>query len=167
MIDRFARPWRVVLAPMVALVGLLMLVVACGDDNGEATPTATVPVPTATSPAEATETSAPTEPPATPTAEATEPATPTATEEPPPATGEVIESSIANFSLESLTVQVGDTVVWRNDDSAPHTSTAGDGTWDSQNLGAGDTFEHTFTSAGTFEYFCAVHPTMTGTVEVQ
>jgi len=68
---------------------------------------------------------------------------------------------------------VGDTVAWINDDTAAHTVTAGSpqdgpsGEFDSSLVMGGATFEHTFTDAGTYEYFCMVHPWMIGTVEVR
>lgn len=72
-----------------------------------------------------------------------------------------------------VTVNVGDEVVWSNDDSASHTVTSGDpkngpdGTFDSSLFLAGQTFSHTFDEAGEFPYFCQVHPWMQGTIIVQ
>jgi len=69
-------------------------------------------------------------------------------------------------------INVGETVTWSNDDSAAHTVTSGtpsdgpDGTFDSSLFMAGTTFEHTFDEAGTYDYFCMVHPWMIGTVQV-
>ena len=54
------------------------------------------------------------------------------------------------FSPETLTISVGDTVTWTNKESATHTATADGGEFDSGNLGNGDTFSYTFTTAGTF-----------------
>jgi len=71
-----------------------------------------------------------------------------------------------------ISVGVGETVTWSNDDTAAHTVTSGsavdgpDGNFDSSLFVAGDTFSHTFNEAGTFEYFCMVHPWMAGTVIV-
>ena len=71
-----------------------------------------------------------------------------------------------------VTVNVGDTVTWSNDDSAAHTVTSGtptggpDGTFDSSLFMAGTTFSHTFENAGEYNYFCMVHPWMTGKVQV-
>ena len=72
-----------------------------------------------------------------------------------------------------ITVNVGDEVVWSNDDSAAHTVTAGSaadgpsGVFDSSLFMAGTTFSHTFEEEGTFPYFCMVHPWMEGIVKVQ
>ena len=71
-----------------------------------------------------------------------------------------------------ISVDVGETVVWSNDDTAAHTVTSGsaaygaDGNFDSGLFMAGTTFEHTFDTAGTYPYYCAVHPWMVGVVIV-
>ena len=75
------------------------------------------------------------------------------------------------FPVE-IAVAAGDTVTWRNDDSAWHTVTSGipedpDGSFDSKRLNKGDTFSHTFKQQGSFAYYCRPHPWMTGTVVVQ
>jgi len=67
---------------------------------------------------------------------------------------------------------VGTTVTWKNEDAAPHTTTAGtspspSGEWDSSILQKGQSFSFTFTEVGTFDYFCTVHPsTMIATVTI-
>lgn len=77
------------------------------------------------------------------------------------------------FGPASLEVKVGTKVTWTNKDSAPHTTTSGtpgskDGKWEGQLAASGGTFSFTFAQAGTFAYFCSVHPTsMTGTVVVK
>ena len=70
------------------------------------------------------------------------------------------------YSPAALTVKVGDTVTWTNMDSAPHTVTVTDGPvkFDSGNLQEGESFSYTFKKAGTYSYYCAVHPDMTGKV---
>jgi amicyanin len=72
------------------------------------------------------------------------------------------------FGPQSITVKVGATVTWTNDDQDPHTVTsqAGNGPLKSQTLNNGDTFKYTFTKAGTYDYLCTIHPFMTGTVVV-
>jgi len=71
-----------------------------------------------------------------------------------------------------VTVGVGETVTWSNDDTAAHTVTSGsaadgpDGVFDSSLFMAGTEFSHTFDEAGTFDYFCMVHPWMAGQVIV-
>ena len=71
------------------------------------------------------------------------------------------------YSPASITINVGDTIVWENKDSGAHTVTANDGSFDSGYMGSGATFSFTFTSPGTFDYDCAYHSSMTGTVIVQ
>jgi len=72
----------------------------------------------------------------------------------------------------TVSINAGDTVSWSNDDSAAHTVTSGSaadgpsGKFDSSLLIAGGTFEHTFDSSGTEDYYCMVHPWMTGSVKV-
>ncbi|MBN4046124.1 hypothetical protein JYT57_00410 [Nitrosarchaeum koreense] len=72
----------------------------------------------------------------------------------------------------TISVATGATVLWSNDDSAPHTVTSGtpsdgpDDNFDSSLFMAGDSFEFTFNEAGTYDYFCMVHPWMTGIINV-
>ena len=72
------------------------------------------------------------------------------------------------FAPAALSVPVGTTVTWTNDDTAPHTVTVSSGpqTFSSPQLSRGDTFSFTFTKAGTYEYYCAVHPSMVASVTV-
>lgn len=76
--------------------------------------------------------------------------------------------AIANFAFDPADVEVapGTTVTWTNDDGTPHRVKANDDSFDSEDMGQGDTFEHTFDAAGTFDYICAIHPSMTGTITV-
>ena len=73
------------------------------------------------------------------------------------------------FTPASMTVHVGDTVTWTNNDTAPHTitSSSGPAKMDSPTLNKGDTYSYTFTVAGTYQYFCAIHPDMKATVVVE
>lgn len=75
---------------------------------------------------------------------------------------------IANFAYDPdpVKVQVGGKVTWLNQDSAPHTATAEDGSFDTGTLEEGKLKSETFKQAGTYEYICQVHPDMHGTVEV-
>lgn len=88
-----------------------------------------------------------------------------------PGTNEVFIVSMA-FSPASKTVAVGTTVKWINKESLTHTVTSGSpgspsGIFNSGNLGQNGEFSFTFNQAGTFNYFCAIHPSMTGTIIVQ
>ena len=72
------------------------------------------------------------------------------------------------FSPAEVTVAVGDTVTWTNNDPAGHDVTADSfSSGDPGGLAEGDTFEHTFEEAGSFDYVCTVHPGMEGTVVVE
>jgi amicyanin len=72
------------------------------------------------------------------------------------------------FSPQVVTVKVGTTVTWTNQDGEPHTVTAatGSGGPSSAPLQQGDTYRYTFATAGRFAYLCTIHPFMTGTVVV-
>lgn len=70
------------------------------------------------------------------------------------------------YGPDPVTVQVGGKVTWLNQDTAPHTATAEDGSFDTGVLERGKLKSETFKQAGTFAYVCDIHPTMHGTVEV-
>ena len=76
------------------------------------------------------------------------------------------------YDPDLIQISIGTTVLWINDDSAMHTVTSGNsqegpnGVFDSDLIAAGDSFEFTFSSQGTEDYYCIVHPWMTGAVEV-
>jgi plastocyanin len=70
------------------------------------------------------------------------------------------------FSPSTTTVHTGDTITWSNAGPSSHSATAHNGTFDTGILHKGRTASHTFTKAGTFSYFCTVHPFMHGTVVV-
>jgi plastocyanin len=71
------------------------------------------------------------------------------------------------FGPQTLTVPVGTTVTWTNSDDIPHTSVSTDGVFKSKVLDTDDKFSFTFTKAGTYPYYCTIHPKMTGTVVVR
>ena len=76
--------------------------------------------------------------------------------------------SIQNFAYNptDLTVAVGTTVTWTNNDSVSHTVIGDNGGPDSGTIAPGGTYHYTFTTAGTYSYHCAIHPSMTGSVTV-
>jgi plastocyanin len=76
---------------------------------------------------------------------------------------------IDNFSFgpQTLTIPVGTTVTWTNRDDIPHTIVSTDGVFKSKVRDTDETFSFTFTKAGTYTYFCSVHPKMTGKIVVQ
>lgn len=93
------------------------------------------------------------------------------TESEPAPSGEAAKSEkvqIVEFSYEPdpVVVQAGGKVTWRNEDTAPHTATADDGSFDTGTIGKGKLGSATFKEPGTFTYHCEIHPTMHGTVEV-
>ena len=69
------------------------------------------------------------------------------------------------YSPDPVTINVGDTVTWTNDDAQTHTAT-GNG-WNTGDLGNGESGSVTFQAAGTFDYMCGIHPAMRGTVVVR
>ena len=71
------------------------------------------------------------------------------------------------FSPASVTVNVGDQVTWSNGDNVPHTATSTTGAFDTGNIAGGASASVAFNTAGSFSYFCQIHPNMTGTVVVQ
>jgi plastocyanin len=79
------------------------------------------------------------------------------------------EVKIDNFSFgpQTITVPVGATVVWTNRDDIPHTSVSTEGVFKSKVMDTDEKFSYTFTKAGTYPYFCSIHPKMTGQVVVQ
>jgi len=82
------------------------------------------------------------------------------------------EESNKCFNPASVTINVGDTVEWKNGDTAAHTVTGGSpadgpsGVFDSSLVMGGASFAHTFDKAGSYNYFCMVHPWMVGNVSV-
>jgi len=82
------------------------------------------------------------------------------------------ETTFDCFSPSNLVIDKDTTVIWYNDDTAAHTVTAGsardgpNGVFDSSLFMAGTTFENKFDTTGSFEYFCMVHPWMTGSITV-
>jgi plastocyanin len=71
------------------------------------------------------------------------------------------------FAPAALTIALGTTVTWKNADDTPHTVTEKNRTFHSQGLDTGDSFSHTFTTAGDYTYFCSLHPFMVGEIVVK
>jgi len=86
---------------------------------------------------------------------------------PPPGPGEVAIQGFA-FNPTPRSVSAGTTVTWINRDATSHTTTGGAGaeTWDSGALSENGTFSHTFTTPGSYQYACMIHPGMQGTITV-
>ena len=71
------------------------------------------------------------------------------------------------FGPDALTVTVGTTVTWINQDDIPHTIVANDKSFKSKVLDSDERFSFTFTKPGEFGYFCSLHPHMVGKVIVK
>ena len=71
------------------------------------------------------------------------------------------------FSPETLTISANSTVTWTNKDDVPHVIASTDGLFRSKGLDTDDHYSFKFTKPGTYNYFCAIHPKMTGKIVVQ
>jgi len=71
------------------------------------------------------------------------------------------------FGPQTVTVPVGTTVTWTNNDDIPHTAVSTDGVFKSKVMDTDEKFSYTFTKAGTYSYYCTIHPKMSGKVVVQ
>lgn len=137
-----------------ALVALSLGLVACGSSGSDSTSSETETTPPASE--ESTESTGEDE---------------AETESEPAPSGEAAKSEkveIVEFTYQPdpVVVQVDGKVTWQNQDTAPHTATADDGSFDTGTIEKGKLGSATFKEAGTFTYFCEIHPTMHGTVEV-
>lgn len=140
---------------IAALVALSLGLAACGGGGSDSTSS-----------------EAETAPPASEeTTESTDATGEESTESEPAPSGEASKSEkveIVEFTYQPdpVVVQVGGKVTWQNEDTAPHTATADDGSFDTGVIEKGKLGSETFKEPGTFTYFCEIHPTMHGTVEV-
>ena len=75
---------------------------------------------------------------------------------------------IKDFLYDPATLEIpaGTTVTWVNEDPVPHTASAFDGSFNTGNIAADESISLDFTTAGTFDYVCLYHPTMTGIIIV-
>ena len=87
----------------------------------------------------------------------------------PTQTANTVSVAIKGFKFvpAEVNVNVGDTIVWTNEDTAPHTVESSDRTLRSDELSKGDTYSYKFTKAGKYDYICGIHPSMKGSVTVQ
>ena len=131
---------RLILA--LALAAML-LVAGCGDDEENAT------TPSGNPAAESTETGA--------------------ADEASGGGGDVVEITMKDiqFDPQAVTVSVGQTVRWTNEDDVEHDADANNGEFESELYGKGGTQEYKAEKPGTIEYVCSVHPNMTGTITVE
>jgi plastocyanin len=85
---------------------------------------------------------------------------------PASASGSAVEIKGFAFNPATITVPAGTTVTWTNQDSAPHTATADDTSFDTGRLDPGKSGSVTFDKPGTYTYTCTFHPNMKGTIVV-
>ncbi len=89
----------------------------------------------------------------------------------PPSSGvQTFSVEINNFAFipATLTIHAGDTVIWTNKQGVLHTITSdSENELGSSSFGNGETYSHTFSTAGTYNYHCSIHSTMKGTIIVQ
>jgi plastocyanin len=135
---------------LAALLALSLGLAACGGSGGSSSETGGSGAPVETAETEPSEAS--TESETAPSGQARK--------------AEKVEIAEFAYSPEPVVVQVGGKVTWKNDDNPPHTATADDGSFDTGIIETGKTKSVTFKEAGTFTYYCTVHPFMHGTVEV-
>ncbi len=86
-----------------------------------------------------------------------------------PTAANTVEIKGFAFNPATITVSKGTTVTWTNEDSAPHTVTTTNApvAFDSGRMSKGEQFSQTFDAAGTYEYYCSIHPNMKGKVIVE
>jgi amicyanin len=90
---------------------------------------------------------------------------------PIPAMAQAADASVTidnfTFTPQSVTVKAGTTVTWINQDDIPHAIASSTKVFKSKTLDTDDKYSFTFTTPGTYEYFCSLHPHMTGTIVVE
>lgn len=81
--------------------------------------------------------------------------------------GKTVDVKIENssFNPDSITISSGDTIKWTNMDSGTHTVVGTD--FSSGDLSSGKSYEHKFTKAGTYNYYCSIDPSMKGVITVK
>ncbi len=142
-----------ILAPVAVLLALSLAIAGCGggDDGSTTTETETTSAAEETAPGSETTSEAGGNAPA-PSGEAVR--------------SEKVEIVEFTYDPDPVTIQEGGKVIWLNQDQAPHTATADDGSFDTGTLEQGKLKSETFKEPGTFTYHCTIHPEMKGTIEV-
>lgn len=135
-----------------ALVALSLGLAACGGSGSDSTSSEAETAPPASEETAESPDEAETESEAAPSGEASK--------------SEKVDIVEFTYQPDPVVVQIGGKVTWQNQDTAPHTATADDGNWDTGTIEKGKLGSATFKEPGTFTYFCEIHPTMHGTVEV-
>ncbi|MDQ3730115.1 MAG: cupredoxin domain-containing protein [Actinomycetota bacterium] len=81
--------------------------------------------------------------------------------------GDAVEIVEFDYAPKEIAVPTGTTVTFTNQDTAPHTATADDSSFDTESLSKGDSAEETFDEPGTYTYYCRFHVFMKGSVVVE
>ena len=89
------------------------------------------------------------------------------TQTPPPESGNAVAIQGFAFNPSTLTVKAGTTVTWTNEDSAAHNIVSDSGAFSSDSIPKGNTYSHTFDTAGTYDYHCGIHPSMKAKIVVE
>ena len=137
--------------PLVTLAaGAVLLVAACSSGAASSAPSAAPPA--------ASE--------AAPSVAASAPAAGAACSKSPAAGAVAVTIKGFAFNPADISAQVGQTVTFTNDDSAPHTATLDDGSCTTPNISTGKSDGLMFTAAGTYPFHCNVHPAMKGKITI-
>ena len=127
---------------LISLTAVALAVAGCGEDSTDTASTASEAPPAAASPSTST----------------------------PAAEGEAVEVGMKGLQFEpkDVTVKVGTTVAWKNNEDIPHNVVAEEGAdFESDTFGKDGTFEFKAEKAGTVKYVCTIHPGMAGTLTVE
>ena len=84
-----------------------------------------------------------------------------------PTNGAIVKIDNFSFGPANVTIPIGTTVTWTNNDDIPHTVRAVDGSFHSKAMDTADSYSFTFAKPGVYSYFCSVHPKMVGKVVVK
>jgi plastocyanin len=79
----------------------------------------------------------------------------------------IVEIKSFAFSPARITIKLGDTIQWKNDDLAPHTATADGGDWGTETLKNDDAGQYAPKTTGSFAYHCKFHPAMKAVIVVE
>jgi plastocyanin len=154
---------------VASMILLTVLVVACTQQPGYSQSTSGAINPTNNPPVTETITTPASTAPSPPSTQNTPDTTVQPETKPTSSQGTTYKMDISGFAFSKVNLQIkaGDTVIWTNLDVAPHTVTSDSGSeLDSPNILKGQTYSHTFNTAGVYTYHCGVHPSMKATITV-
>lgn len=150
---------RIPIAVLTTATAALVLLAGCGTQNTAAATTATAGT-TATASTTATTGGG------TPSMPGMTMSAPPSSAPQAPVSGNAVDIQNFAFAPATLSVKVGTKVTWTNKDQDPHTVVAKGGQFKSEVLNTGASYSFTFTTAGTYDYLCSIHPFMVATVVV-